>query len=222
MKPVPEKRQVEPEILDSLPQDHPDALRNRRDLRLINLFTGNFRWFERVLRTTLLPDDNGVEMGAGDGWLGRRLEKRGRLPAGFRIDGLDLWRRPGMWPESWGWLSEDLMTFSAFDRYDFVLANLILHQFDDDQLRDLGQRLRGGPRLIVACEPCRRSVHLRQFRLLKPFGLNHVSWHDGQVSIRGGFIGDELPELLGLTGDSWNVRCDHTALGMYRMVALKP
>ena len=221
MKPVPEKREVEAELLDSLPQDHPDALRNRRDLRLINLFAGNFRWFERILQTTLRPDDHGVEIGAGDGWLGRRLEKRGRLPAGIRIDGLDLWRRPGIWPESWGWLSEDLMTFSAFDRYDFVLANLILHQFDDEQLRDLGQRLRGGPRLIVACEPCRRSFHLRQFRLLKPFGLNHVSWHDGQVSIRAGFIGGELPGLLGLTGDSWNVRCDHTVLGMYRMVAQK-
>src|SRR5688572_14054246 len=38
------QRTVQPEILDSLPHDHPDALHNRRDLRLTNFVTGDHRW----------------------------------------------------------------------------------------------------------------------------------------------------------------------------------
>jgi hypothetical protein len=42
-------RALEPELLDSLPHDHPDAAHNRRDLRLINGFMRNRAWFERTL-----------------------------------------------------------------------------------------------------------------------------------------------------------------------------
>jgi len=48
-------RILEPEILDSLPPDHPDALHNRRDLRLTNRLAGNFRWFARTLPRLVGP-----------------------------------------------------------------------------------------------------------------------------------------------------------------------
>jgi len=38
---------LQAELLDSLPPDHPDALHNRRDLRLTNALMGNSRWFQR-------------------------------------------------------------------------------------------------------------------------------------------------------------------------------
>ncbi len=221
MTPFPKHREVQPEILDSLPQDHPDALGNRRDLRLINFLMGNFRWIGRNLAKVVNPTDTGLEIGAGDGWLGHHLGKRNRLPATVRIDGLDLWQRPSLWPESWGWRREDITAFSDFGRYNFVLANLILHQFEDRELREIGRRLRNGPRLILACEPRRHPLHLKQFQLLKPFRLNRVSWHDGEVSIRAGFRDNELPRLLGLEEDRWKIRCRNSFLGACRMVAVR-
>jgi len=66
-------RRVQPELLDSLPPDHPDALHNRRDLRFFNAVMGNFRWFARTLREHLRPGDRLLELGAGEGDLGKRL-----------------------------------------------------------------------------------------------------------------------------------------------------
>lgn len=214
-------REVRPEILDSLPEDHPDALGNRRDLRTINALMGNVRWFRRVLPGRLREGEAGLELGPGDGILGARLRRSGRLPAAVRVDGLDFWKRPKIWPSSWQWHREDLLDFTGYDRYRFFLGNLIFHQFEDAQLAELGARLRRGARLIAACEPCRRTLHLRQFQLLKPLGMNRVSRHDGQVSIRAGFRDDELPRLLGLSPDTWEIRCSTTLLGAYRMLAVR-
>ncbi len=217
----PLKREVKPEILDSLPEDHPEALHNRRDLRLINVLMGNFRWFRRTLPGLLRPGDTGLELGAGDGSLGNRLLRSGTLPPGTNIDGLDLWRRPPDWPDSWGWHREDIQAFSGYDRYSFVLANFILHQFTDDELAEIGARLRRNARFILTCETARRAVHLRHLWLLKPLGINRVSWHDARISIRAGFIGHELPGLLGLSRDSWQIRCHTTQLGAHRMIAVR-
>ena len=55
------KRQIVPEILDSLSGDDPGALRSRRDLRLINFLMGNERWI-------LKQNHYGgmIELGAGE------------------------------------------------------------------------------------------------------------------------------------------------------------
>ena len=50
-------RTLTPELLDSLPSQHPDALRSRRDLRWINFAMGNHRWFARTLPPLLRPGD---------------------------------------------------------------------------------------------------------------------------------------------------------------------
>ncbi len=215
------KREVQPEILDSLPEGHPEALHNRRDLRLINFFMGNFRWFRRTLPGHLRDGETGLELGAGDGSLGSGLFRSNRLPSGVGIDGLDLWSRPDTWPKTWRWHREDLLAYSGYDRYRFFLANFILHQFTDEQLAGLGARLRRNARVIVACETARRVIHLRQVWLLRPLGINRVSWHDARVSIRAGFLGEELPDLLGLHPESWRIQCHTTTRGAYRMIAVR-
>jgi len=65
------QRVVVPELLDSLPPDDPEAIRSRADLRLINRLMGNYRWFEKVLRSSSMigPKARIVELGAGDGTL---------------------------------------------------------------------------------------------------------------------------------------------------------
>ena len=118
------QRTVQPEILDSLPPDHPDALHNRRDLRVINRVMGNFRWLLRSLRSLRTEGDAVIEVGAGTGELGRLL-----LAQGIPVAGLDLWPRPAGWPDARDWHTADLRAFDGYDRYPVVVGNLILHQF---------------------------------------------------------------------------------------------
>lgn len=211
------QRTLRPEILDTLPVDHPDALHSRRDLRLTNRFLGTHRWIERTLPGLLRPGERVLEIGAGTGELGRRLGRRG-----VTLAGLDLWPRPPDWPGAADWHREDLRTFSGYDRYGAIVANLILHHFSDSDLSDLGGRLRRNARVIVACEPARRRVSQMIFRTVAPwFGANAVTLHDAHVSIAAGFDGDELPRLLGLDPATWQVRLSTTPTGMYRLVAVR-
>lgn len=210
-------RAIQAELLDGLPPEHPDALHNRRDLRRLNRLMGNHRWIVRTLERHLRPWEAALELGAGQGELTLRLFRRG-----LRADALDRWPRPIGWPAALAWHQADLESFDSYDRYPAVFGNLIFHQFDDAQLAALGARLRRSCRLIVACEPARRKSSQLAYRLLAPLlGFNHVSRHDGHVSIAGGFIGTELPRSLGLTPDAWTLRCSTTWRGGYHLIAIR-
>jgi len=210
-------RTLQPELLDSLPSNHPDALHNRRDLRLTNQIVGNHRWMERVLPPLLSASDRVLEIGAGTGELGRRLHR-----AGVALDGLDLWSRPTAWPGDRLWHQADVRTFAGYAPYAAVCGNLIFHQFSDSDLASFGERFRRQVRVVVACEPARRRVSQILYRTLAPlFGANHVSLHDAHVSIAAGFRDHELPRALGLDAATWDVRCTTTALGLYQMIAIR-
>jgi SAM-dependent methyltransferase len=215
--PGPANRACGPELLDSLPFGHPDAVHCRRDLRLINLFMRNVAWFERTLPALLRPGERVLEIGAGTGELGLRLCRRG-----VALDGLDLWPRPEAWPKARRWHVADLRGFSGYDQYAAVIGNLIFHQFSDSELGELGATLRRSARLVVACEPTRRRLSQRVMALLAPLaGANHVTRHDAQVSIAAGFAGEELPAALGMEAGAWEFSCTETALGASRMVAVR-
>lgn len=209
------QRELKPELLDSLPPDHPDALHNRRDLRLTNRILGNHRWFARTLPALRPAAAKVLEIGAGTGELGDHLAARGIL-----ADGLDLWPAPANLPAGRRWHRADLLEFGGYDDYPVILGNLIFHQFSAAQLAGLGQKLRRSARVILACEPLRRRSSQLLFAAVAPwFGANHVSLHDAHVSVAAGFRGDELPHLLGLQQPGWDCRCHTTILGTYRMVA---
>ena len=211
------QRQLQPELLDSLPADHPDALHNRRDLRLVNLVMGNHRWLARTLPRTARPNESVLEIGAGTGELGQRLAAQDRP-----VDGLDLWPRPANWPAGCKWHRESLLTFDGYDRYQAVIGNLIFHQFSATDLASLGHLLRENVRVIIACEPARRRISQKVYAIAAPLlGANHVSRHDGHVSIAAGFRDDELPQMLGLDPTSWAWQCTATTLGAYRMIAVR-
>lgn len=211
------QRTLQPELLDSLPHDHPDALHNRRDLRITNWIAGNHRWIARTFPPLIGPREPALEIGAGTGELSLRLARRG-----VAIDGLDLWPQPRSWPAGHRWHNADLRTFEGYGRYSGIVGNLIFHQFSDAELGELGEKFHARARAIVACEPGRRRVSQFLFRTLGPlFGANHVSLHDAHVSIAAGFRGDELPRALGLAAPRWDVRCTTTLLGVYQMVAIR-
>ena len=208
-------RTLQPELLDSLPHDHPDALHNRRDLRLTNQIIGNHRWLARTLPPLIRPGERTLELGAGTGELGRRLVARG-----VTVDGLDRWPRPDDWAATGRWHVGDLRTFEGYADYAVVVGNLIFHQFSDAELAALGEKLRASVRVIVACEPARRRISQVLYRALAPLcGAGAVSLHDAHVSIAAGFRGTELPDALQLPRGEWKIRCHATALGAYRMVA---
>ncbi len=213
-------RTVQPELLDGLPPGHPDAEHNRRDLRFFNALMGNFRWLARELAENLRPGDRVLELGAGDGGLGRRLQNI-LADSPCHYTGIDLWPRPAAWPAGWDWRREDLADFPDYGGYNVILGNLILHQFEDSVLRNLGAQWRESARLLLFCEPARRKLHLRQLPLANLAGINHVSRHDARVSIEGGFIRDELPRILGVDAPPWRVTVHQTFLGAYRLVAVR-
>jgi len=211
------KRTLTPEILDALPQDDPAARHSRRDLRWFNAVLGGARWLRRTVRARVRRGERMLEIGAGAGELGASLARRGFAP-----DGLDRGPRPAAWPPAGRWHEIDALSFVGWRDYEVVIGNLIFHHFDADALRTVGGRMAAHARLIVACEPVRRRRFQRLFAALCTLlGANDVSRHDGRVSIEAGFLGDELPELLGLDPKIWRWRVATTMRGMYQMVAEK-
>ena len=210
-------RTIQPELLDSLPPDHPDALHNRRDLRLTNRVMGNHRWIAKTLPSLLQSNDRVLELGAGAGELATLLESRG-----IAVDAVDLWPRPHTFHAARRWHQADLRTFRDYNDYTVFVANLILHQFNDSELAHLGATLAPSARVIVACEPARRRSSQFLYRAFAPlFGANRVSLHDAHVSIDAGFRRDELPRTLGLDAAHWQVRCGPAAIGAYHLVAVR-
>lgn len=210
-------RTIQPELLDSLPPEHPDALHNRRDLRLTNGLMGNYRWFTRVLPQLARRGDSLLEIGAGTGELSSLLHRRN-----LAVDGLDLWPQPVDWPRERAWHQDDLLTFSGYGAYNVIFGNLIFHQFNDAELARVGAALQSRAQTIMACEPTRSRLSQIAYRLAGPIlGVNYVSLHDAHVSIDAGFVGDELPRAFGLDHSQWEVRCHTTPLGAYRMIATR-
>jgi predicted amidohydrolase len=182
----------------------------------INRILGSEPWFRRELRRRVRPGERILELGAGTGEMGIRL-----AAAGVAIDGLDLWPRPAAWPGPAHWHQADVRTFAGYEGYPVVIANLLLHQFSAEDLAAVGRRI-GGARLIIASEPARRRRSQALFAALAPvLGANHVTRHDGRVSIAAGFVGEELPAALGLAPDRWAWSCRTSWLGAYRMIAVR-
>jgi Methylase involved in ubiquinone/menaquinone biosynthesis len=211
------QRTIQPELLDSLPPDHPDALHNRRDLRLTNRVMGNHRWIAKTLPKLLRPTDRILELGAGTGELSALLESRG-----LAVDAIDFWPRPDSFPPSRQWHQSDLRTFPRYGDYTVFVANLILHQFHDSELAQLGAALAPSARVVIAAEPARSRASQLLYRTFAPlFGANRVSLHDAHVSIHAGFRRDELPRALGLSPADWHLDCGRAPIGAYHLLALR-
>src|SRR5437016_5292505 len=70
-------RSVQPELLDHLPPDDPQAAHSRRDLERINWWMGNVRILAQYFRPELpgQPLKRVIELGAGDGTCLLRLAR---------------------------------------------------------------------------------------------------------------------------------------------------
>lgn len=208
-------RCLTPELLDSLSPECAEAAHSRRDLKLFNRVMGNPAWLRRTLPRVVRQRERVLEVGAGTGEVGLAL-------SGLGLDwsGLDLVARPALWPASWGWHQSDIRTFSGWERYPVVVANLMLHHLENADLVAVGRQIDRHARAVVACEPARQRRWQWVFRgVCSLIRANHISRHDGHVSIAAGFRGAELPELLGLSPRRWRWTTTISARGVYRLVA---
>lgn len=210
-------RIVRPEILDSLPADHPDALASRRDLVRINQLMGNYKWFENVFCPKCICRSHCLEIGSGGGELALRIINK---KCCCTYTAVDFSPEPNDWPGNAYWHQSDIFNYSGYATAEVIIANLILHHFEDSKLAELGRIIQKNPiRKIVANEPARRSSHKLKILAGKLIGFNQVTRHDGCISIDAGFRGDELPNALGLDPNQWIWKTEETLMGAYRMIA---
>ncbi|SHJ12019.1 hypothetical protein SAMN02745181_1229 [Rubritalea squalenifaciens DSM 18772] len=209
------ERAVLPELLDELAADDLRAVRSRRDLVFLNALMGNERWILRRLKK-LLPAQGGrvIELGAGQGMLMRKIA---RAHPQARLEAIDLMPEPqGL--GSVEWRQGDLFQMGLDFDGAVVVANLFLHHFEQAELRVLGELLQGA-KVLIACEPERRSLHLWQGRVLSPL-LGEVTRHDLAVSVGAGFRGDELMDFLGMDA-GWQWQLERTWRGAHRVVGVR-
>jgi len=211
------RRDIQPELLDLLPQNDPRAVRAREEMCIVNGIMGNHGWIERMVRRHGQKGWKITELGAGDGALSLRLLNSG-LCREEEMQAVDIVSRPLHWPAASGWHCGDVIT-AALPHSEVVIANLFLHHFTDLELRSIGSKISPSTRLIVAAEPARLWIHRLLGRLLCEVAeLNDVQHHDMQLSIRAGFRREELRLALGL-GDEWHVQVQLHPLGAYRFLA---
>jgi hypothetical protein len=218
-------RTVQPELLDALPADAPEAAGARRDLRRLNRLMGHARIVRRqLLRTTGPVPRRVAELGAGDGSFSLRLAERwapdwstGRL---LLVD-----RRPAVSAETvrrlarMGWETDvieadvfDWLSGSGGTPADLMISNLFLHHFDPAELRRLLRLVAGCTERFIACEPRRTSFALAAARLVGWIGCNGITRHDAPVSVRAGFHGPELTTLWPQDG-TWEL--DERPAGLF-------
>lgn len=202
-------RRVEPELLDDLPAHDPRAVRSRRDLQRVNRLMGNasilLRELDRMVAAT--ASLHLLELGAGDGSLMLRLaQRRSKQWAGVRLTLLD--RQPIVSAATLAGFREvgwqvDVAAMDVFDwlrqpqptRAEYVIANLFVHHFADEQLQQLLHGIAHRAQAFVCLEPRRSTAALVGSHLLGAIGCNAITRHDAVLSVHAGFRDHELTDL---------------------------
>jgi hypothetical protein len=209
------QRVVEPEIIDQLPPDHPDVVRSRIDLKVINFLMGNERWIARRVREFPEARAKGVlEIGAGEGTL---LERLAKVHPGIPLTACDLAPRPPDLAPRIVWDQRDVFESLAQASGGILAANLFLHHFEAPDLLRFRPHMRNFD-VICINEPYRTAQTLLDARFMLPF-VGRATKHDMIVSIRAGFVVGELPELLGLDPAEWRIREETSWRGGLRVLA---
>lgn len=182
------QRIVVPELLDSLPAEDPEAIRSRADLRVLNGFMGSERWIIRELEV-LDGVKRVVELGAGEGKLSTKIK---RTNPELEVVAVDLIDKPDGVEASVEWRQSNVLIAELpIDSETVVVANLFLHHFEEEALRQLGEQISQAKALLFT-EPARHKCALGLGYIVYPF-VSRVTKHDMIVSIKAGFMPSELP-----------------------------
>jgi hypothetical protein len=227
-------RIVAAETLDFLPQDDPDALRSRRDLRRIHRMMGTRSIILGALRGAIASEKAArplriLELGAGDGHLMlgvaralaseyprvelTLLDRQALLtPATIAEYAAHGWRTVAKVADVLDWAAADIDPLLSKDspspvpRWDLIIANLFLHHFEVAQLAALLQASAMRTDLFIACEPRRARLALLGSHLVGLIGANKVTREDAVLSVHAGFRGREISTLWPGLGQQWQVK----------------
>ncbi len=222
-------RRVEPEWLDELPPGDPGAVGSRKDLDVLNRMMGHAALMARLLQTAGAPARMRtlVDLGAGDGRLTLTLMRRLAKPGAQPVKAVLVDRREvpnGSVREEitgLGWEVENVQA----DVFDFlaqrkpeegtvIMANLFLHHFEAEPLRQLLREAAFKSDAFAACEPRRSNSALAASKLVGLIGCNRVTRHDAPASVRAGFTGHELSEIwTEVAGAGWET--DERRVGLF-------
>ena len=202
------KRLVEPELLDDLPHDDPEAIGSRRDIARLNRVMGNGHILKDLLRQGIRKQTprRVVELGAGDGtlmlelvrqlsgeWKGVELvlvDRKSAVTAETRVEFKALgWGLETAVADVFDWLEK------SEARAEVMVANLFLHHFQENELARLLTLAAARTDVFVVCEPRRGILPLAFSHLVGFLGCNAVTRHDAVASVRAGFAGSELSAL---------------------------
>jgi len=226
------KREVEPELLDTLPAVDRRAMGSRRDLQKVNALMGHAGIMLQALGGAFgeRPPRSIVDLGGGDGTLLLRLAKsmprRWKPMRAVLVDRQRLLSaRTKAEFEALSWQVESLET-DVFDWLqrpqpepcDVTIASLFLHHFREGDLRRLLGHAARQTGFFVACEPRRGNFAFCAAALLGVIGCNDVTRHDAKASVRAGFAENELSALW--PGDEgWRLREESAGLFSHCFVA---
>lgn len=194
-------RVLVPEILDELPASDAAARQSRADLRRLNALMGHARLIANELSSASLKRI--ADLGGGDGTVTLNVARalRVRDVSLSIIDQQDTVRaetRDAFEALGWSVSVERANVFTALQQdreFDAITANLFLHHFPGERLRELLSLVAQRTRWFVACEPRRSQLALAASRCVGLIGCNHVTRHDAVVSVRAGFRDAELTAL---------------------------
>lgn len=203
------ERSLQAELLDELPANDPRAVGSRRDLRRINALMGNARLMARAVcaATPQAAPRRIVDLGAGDGdFVLRWVQRMPPLPPGIEVllvdrqDAADTrvmtaLSARGFSPRRVSADGLEWLRSQPAEAGTWVLANLFLHHFTSENLRELFAAIADKADLCCACEPRRSRWPLAASRMLGLIGANAVTRHDAVVSVRAGFQDGEISAL---------------------------
>ena len=184
-------RVLEAELLDVLPAADVRAQQSRRDLRKLNWIMGHRGMMKRMMQRAVL--ETLIDLGSGDGQFA--VSVVGNLRRRVHLVLVDQQQVPGA-PEDV--VISDVTEFLRGLRPQSgtaLMANLFLHHFTDEFLRELFVEVSRKADYFFACEPRRSPLSLGAIRLLPLIGCNAVTRHDAAASIRAGFLKEELTAL---------------------------
>lgn len=224
LKPSIAIRTLEPELLDELPPDDPRAIASRRDLQRLNRWLSHDKLFQRALRNAGNPR-RVLEIGCGDGTFALRVLRK--FPAG-EITLID--RQAMISTETLsefaklGWNAQ-FVKADIFDwlpkqnAVDCIMANLFLHHFESEKLRELLRLIAERTNVFIACEPRRSTAALLGAAALLSLTCSAVTRYDGAISIRAGFRDHELSSTW--PAANWDFVEKSAGIGNHLFVATK-